>query len=200
MVPVRFNSSPFSARVSKTLVTVAHNLSLLPGCQRVANGDETERHRPRPRRLTVCPVHPAVAPTGKGAVDFAEFMRMMSKNGTSTAAEVKETYTLFNPSGRYDHVASSCGGECEGVRVCVAVGYRSRDDCNGMAPRQPRAIPRPHAPRVCVCVCVCVSPQTLTIRSPSRRLETTAARSRQKSSRRSWDAWGSRSPTRRSQK
>jgi len=37
--------------------------------------------------------------SGKGAVDFAEFMRMMSKNGTSTAAEVKETYTLFNPSG-----------------------------------------------------------------------------------------------------
>jgi calmodulin len=37
--------------------------------------------------------------SGKGAVDFAEFMSMMSKNGTSTAAEIKETFTLFNASG-----------------------------------------------------------------------------------------------------
>jgi len=37
--------------------------------------------------------------SGKGAVDFAEFMSMMSKNGTSTAAEIKETFTLFNKSG-----------------------------------------------------------------------------------------------------
>jgi calmodulin len=37
--------------------------------------------------------------SGKGAVDFAEFMSMMSKNGTSTAAEIKETFTLFNGSG-----------------------------------------------------------------------------------------------------
>merc|ERR1711935_614269 len=37
--------------------------------------------------------------SGKGAVDFAEFMKMMSKNGTSTAAEIKETFTLFNKSG-----------------------------------------------------------------------------------------------------
>eukprot|EP00911_Craspedida_sp_UC1_P000057 UC1_evm1s47 len=37
--------------------------------------------------------------SGKGAVDFAEFMRMMSKNGTSTASEVKETFGIFNKSG-----------------------------------------------------------------------------------------------------
>merc|ERR1740138_825862 len=37
--------------------------------------------------------------SGKGSVDFAEFMKMMSRNGTSTGAEVKETYSLFNPSG-----------------------------------------------------------------------------------------------------
>lgn len=37
--------------------------------------------------------------SGKGAVDFAEFMKMMSKNGTSTAAEIKETFGLFNKSG-----------------------------------------------------------------------------------------------------
>merc|ERR1719473_1035719 len=37
--------------------------------------------------------------SGKGAVDFAEFMKMMSKNGTSTAAEIKETFALFNASG-----------------------------------------------------------------------------------------------------
>lgn len=44
---------------------------------------------------------PGVRPlTGKGAVDFAEFMKMMSKNGTSTAAELKETFALFNKSGR----------------------------------------------------------------------------------------------------
>jgi hypothetical protein len=37
---------------------------------------------------------------GKNAVDFAEFMKMMSKNGTETAREVKETFALFNKSGR----------------------------------------------------------------------------------------------------
>merc|ERR1740127_258703 len=37
--------------------------------------------------------------SGKGAVDFKEFMTMMSKNGTSTAAEIKETFALFNSSG-----------------------------------------------------------------------------------------------------
>merc|ERR1719272_2683955 len=30
---------------------------------------------------------------------FHEFVKMMSKNGTSTAAEIKETFTLFNKSG-----------------------------------------------------------------------------------------------------
>jgi Ca2+-binding EF-hand superfamily protein len=38
--------------------------------------------------------------TGKNAVDFAEFMKMMSKNGTDTGREVKETFGLFNKSGR----------------------------------------------------------------------------------------------------
>jgi calmodulin len=33
-------------------------------------------------------------------VDFAEFMKMMSKNGTDTAKEVKEAFTIFNASGR----------------------------------------------------------------------------------------------------
>ncbi|EDQ91637.1 uncharacterized protein MONBRDRAFT_35758 [Monosiga brevicollis MX1] len=37
--------------------------------------------------------------SGKNAVDFAEFMKMMSKNGTETAKEVKETFALFNKSG-----------------------------------------------------------------------------------------------------
>ena len=37
--------------------------------------------------------------SGKGAVDFAEFMRMMSRNGTSTTAEIKETFGLINESG-----------------------------------------------------------------------------------------------------
>lgn len=39
--------------------------------------------------------------SGKNAVDFKEFMDMMSKGGTSTSAEVKETFNLFNKSGRY---------------------------------------------------------------------------------------------------
>ena len=39
-------------------------------------------------------------PPGKNAVDFAEFMKMMSKNGTDTAKEVKEAFTIFNASGR----------------------------------------------------------------------------------------------------
>eukprot|EP00730_Choanoeca_flexa_P018892 TRINITY_DN9210_c0_g1_i1.p1 TRINITY_DN9210_c0_g1~~TRINITY_DN9210_c0_g1_i1.p1 ORF type:complete len:148 (+),score=57.62 TRINITY_DN9210_c0_g1_i1:66-509(+) len=37
--------------------------------------------------------------SGKNAVDFAEFMKMMSKNGTDTGREVKETFSLFNKSG-----------------------------------------------------------------------------------------------------
>jgi Ca2+-binding EF-hand superfamily protein len=37
--------------------------------------------------------------SGKNAVDFAEFMKMMSKNGTDTAREVKETFSIFNASG-----------------------------------------------------------------------------------------------------
>lgn len=48
--------------------------------------------------------------SGKGAVDFAEFMKMMSMNGTSTAAEIKETFTLFNPSGSGSINASELGG------------------------------------------------------------------------------------------
>ena len=38
--------------------------------------------------------------TGKGAVDFAEFMKMMAKNGPTTASEIKETFAIFNSSGR----------------------------------------------------------------------------------------------------
>jgi sugar phosphate isomerase/epimerase len=37
---------------------------------------------------------------GKGAVDFAEFMKMMAKNGPTTASEIKETFAIFNSSGR----------------------------------------------------------------------------------------------------
>lgn len=37
--------------------------------------------------------------SGKGAVDFAEFMKMMSKNGATTANEIKETFAIFNSSG-----------------------------------------------------------------------------------------------------
>eukprot|EP00043_Microstomoeca_roanoka_P017293 m.180231 g.180231 ORF g.180231 m.180231 type:complete len:149 (+) comp16612_c0_seq2:153-599(+) len=37
--------------------------------------------------------------SGKNAVDFAEFMKMMAKNGTDTAREVKETFSIFNASG-----------------------------------------------------------------------------------------------------
>eukprot|EP00051_Salpingoeca_urceolata_P035203 m.28754 g.28754 ORF g.28754 m.28754 type:complete len:246 (+) comp8925_c0_seq1:1936-2673(+) len=37
--------------------------------------------------------------SGKGAVDFAEFMKMMARNGVSTSAEIKETFSLFNTSG-----------------------------------------------------------------------------------------------------
>ncbi|EGD73107.1 hypothetical protein PTSG_04821 [Salpingoeca rosetta] len=37
--------------------------------------------------------------SGKNAVDFAEFMKMMSKHGTDTAREVKETFSIFNSSG-----------------------------------------------------------------------------------------------------
>eukprot|EP00049_Salpingoeca_infusionum_P004179 m.75454 g.75454 ORF g.75454 m.75454 type:complete len:148 (+) comp12452_c0_seq1:1812-2255(+) len=37
--------------------------------------------------------------SGKNAVDFAEFMKMMSKNGTDTAREVKEAFSIFNSSG-----------------------------------------------------------------------------------------------------
>jgi Ca2+-binding EF-hand superfamily protein len=36
--------------------------------------------------------------SGKGAVDFKEFMDMMSKGGNSTASEIKETFSLFNKS------------------------------------------------------------------------------------------------------
>ena len=39
--------------------------------------------------------------SGKGAVDFAEFMKMMSKNGPNTANEIKETFAIFNASGRH---------------------------------------------------------------------------------------------------
>eukprot|EP00042_Codosiga_hollandica_P032100 m.200086 g.200086 ORF g.200086 m.200086 type:complete len:147 (+) comp53812_c0_seq1:113-553(+) len=37
--------------------------------------------------------------SGKGAVDFAEFMKMMAKNGPTTANEIKETFAIFNASG-----------------------------------------------------------------------------------------------------
>eukprot|EP00048_Salpingoeca_helianthica_P014420 m.221616 g.221616 ORF g.221616 m.221616 type:complete len:145 (-) comp15846_c0_seq1:225-659(-) len=37
--------------------------------------------------------------SGKGAVDFAEFMKMMARGGTSIAAELKETFGMFNKSG-----------------------------------------------------------------------------------------------------
>ena len=37
---------------------------------------------------------------GKGAVDFAEFMKMMVKNGPNTSNEIKETFAIFNASGR----------------------------------------------------------------------------------------------------
>jgi hypothetical protein len=46
--------------------------------------------------------------SGKGAVDFAEFMKMMSKNGTSTAAEIKETFALFNAGGSGMVSSESC--------------------------------------------------------------------------------------------
>lgn len=36
---------------------------------------------------------------GKGAVDFAEFMKMMSRGGTSTASELKETFGMLNSGG-----------------------------------------------------------------------------------------------------
>ena len=38
--------------------------------------------------------------TGKGAVDFAEFMKMMARGGGSVANELKETFGIFNKSGR----------------------------------------------------------------------------------------------------
>eukprot|EP00047_Mylnosiga_fluctuans_P001534 m.220782 g.220782 ORF g.220782 m.220782 type:complete len:144 (-) comp10452_c0_seq1:74-505(-) len=37
--------------------------------------------------------------SGKGAVDFAEFMKMMSRGGSSIANELKETFAMFNKSG-----------------------------------------------------------------------------------------------------
>lgn len=39
------------------------------------------------------------APFSPPTVDFAEFMKMMARNGTSTAAEIKESFSLFNKSG-----------------------------------------------------------------------------------------------------
>ncbi len=41
---------------------------------------------------------------GKGAVDFAEFMKMMARGGTSIASELKETFGMFNKSGRCAHL------------------------------------------------------------------------------------------------
>jgi len=37
--------------------------------------------------------------SGKNAVDFAEFMKMMSKGGADTAKEIKEAFAIFNASG-----------------------------------------------------------------------------------------------------
>lgn len=37
--------------------------------------------------------------SGKGAVDFAEFMKMMARGGSSIANEMKETFGIFNKSG-----------------------------------------------------------------------------------------------------
>ncbi len=34
-------------------------------------------------------------------MDFAEFMKMMAKNGPNTASEIKETFAIFNSSGSY---------------------------------------------------------------------------------------------------
>ena len=48
----------------------------------------------------VCTLLLKLTPLGKGAVDFAEFMKMMSRGGASVAGELKETFGIFNKSGR----------------------------------------------------------------------------------------------------
>jgi len=60
--------------------------------------------------------------SGKNAVDFKEFMDMMSRGGTSTAAEVKETFNLFNKSG------SGMISEAELKEVMVALGEKVTDE------------------------------------------------------------------------
>eukprot|EP00038_Savillea_parva_P025388 m.47416 g.47416 ORF g.47416 m.47416 type:complete len:145 (-) comp6887_c0_seq1:145-579(-) len=60
--------------------------------------------------------------SGKNAVDFKEFMDMMSKGGTSTAAEVKETFNLFNKSG------SGTISAAELKDIMVALGEKVTDE------------------------------------------------------------------------
>jgi len=60
--------------------------------------------------------------SGKGSVDFKEFMDMMSKGGNSTAGEIKETFSLFNKSGS----GSINAGELK--EIFTALGEKISDD------------------------------------------------------------------------